>query len=191
MSFHNKISHFANLVFSSRLLFAIGFSRKAQFRVLTVTAIKAALKTKETGQMQGLINRLGLTWERWYGMHTLKINFGFNCMQYHARVYVDVLEAVLNGGQFDVQYVCIEHHVLNVGELTIAVVDKFQRDTFFVFDPQNSGSVPQIVFVELGAHCQLGHIADRVQLIGAQSYATVARLLKLLEFLVELGKFGI
>ncbi|RNA16438.1 hypothetical protein BpHYR1_017856 [Brachionus plicatilis] len=37
MSFHNKISHFANLVFSSRLLFAIGISRHAQFRVLTST----------------------------------------------------------------------------------------------------------------------------------------------------------
>ncbi|RNA17262.1 hypothetical protein BpHYR1_010236 [Brachionus plicatilis] len=28
---------------------------------------------------------VGLTWERWYGMHVLKINFGFNCMQYRAR----------------------------------------------------------------------------------------------------------
>ncbi|RNA26869.1 hypothetical protein BpHYR1_011787 [Brachionus plicatilis] len=37
--------------------------------------------------MHGLINRVGLTWKRWYGMHALKINFGFNCMQYRARVY--------------------------------------------------------------------------------------------------------
>ncbi|RNA41004.1 hypothetical protein BpHYR1_044527 [Brachionus plicatilis] len=52
--------------------------------------------------MHGLINRVGLTWERWYGMHALKINFGFNCMQYRARVYASclLLNTLYNDNEF-------------------------------------------------------------------------------------------